>query len=216
MSKRVIDYAFKSYVLKEHNDLLCKARKSSLYDYATYQRDVNGLVLPILRRNESDLTSVGDLIRFCKDNDLYDEFLECHKINNANYKKIMRLKERISSILLNTSDCLFLTLTFNDTTLATTSEKQRRVAVSRYLKSFNAPYVANIDFGSKNHREHYHAIIGVNRIDFSKWCLGAINCERIRNRNIELDKTRLAKYICKLSNHAIKETTKRTSLIYSR
>ena len=132
--------------------------------------------------------------------------------NTDDYK----IKERIEYMLLNGS-CIFLTLTFNDETLNNSTSEDRRRFVRRYLKSFNCPYVANIDFGNKNHREHYHAIINADCIDYSNWRkYGNINGERIRNRNIKSDKTKLAKYICKLSNHAIKETTKRSALIYSR
>ena len=216
MAKREIDYAFKSYVLREHSDLIQKARKSTIVDYARNEFNDNGVVLPILRRDNGDIMNVNELCIYCEENGLKREFLECFKINNASYKRTRRLKERIESMLLSGS-CLFLTLTFNDTTLATTTAKERRVAVSRYLKQFNCKYVANIDFGSKNHREHYHAVINCEHVDYSSWNkYGNINGERIRNKDIRSDKTKLAKYICKLSNHAIKETTKRSSLIYSR
>jgi len=119
-------------------------------------------------------------------------------------------------MLLN-GQCLFLTLTFNDDTLQRTTQKERRTAVSRYLKQFNCRYVANIDFGKENGREHYHAVINCGSVCFDSWRkFGNINAERIRNKDLKADKTKLAKYICKLSNHAIKETTKRSSLIYSR
>lgn len=119
--------------------------------------------------------------------------------------------------MLVSGNCLFLTLTFNDETLKDTSADTRRQYVRKYLKQFNCKYVANIDFGKENHREHYHAVICADKIDLSSWRIhGNINVERVRNRNIERDNTRLSKYICKLSNHAIKETTKRSSLIYSR
>ena len=216
MAKRSIDYAFKSYVLKEHSDLLLKAKKSTLLDFAISEFNNNGVVMPILRRSNNDLMTVSELHSYCLENSLINEFYECFKINNASYKRTKRLKERIENMLLNGS-CLFLTLTFNDDTLKSTTEKERRVAVSRYLKSFNCPYVANIDYGSKNHREHYHAVINAESVNYSLWFkYGSINGERIRNKDIESDKTKLAKYICKLSNHAIKETTKRSSLIYSR
>ena len=78
-------------------------------------------------------------------------------------------------------------------------------------------YVANIDYGSKNKREHYHALINCDKVDFKSWRkYGNINAKRVRNKDIESDKTKLSKYIAKLSNHAIKETTKRSCLIYSR
>lgn len=216
MAKRVIDYAFKSYVLNEHNDLLQKAKTSSLYDYAIKQYYDSGVIMPILRRSNDDLLSTNDLISWCKEKHLINEFLECFKINQASYKRTNRLKQRIENMLLS-GNCIFLTLTFNDETLNNTTSKQRRVFVSRYLKTFNCKYVANIDFGKENHREHYHAIICADSINYLLWNkYGAINGERIRNKDLQSDKTKLAKYICKLSNHAIKETTKRSSLIYSR
>lgn len=216
MSKRNIDYAFKSYVLKEHNDLLKQAKSSSLYDYAIQQLNDNGVVMHILKHPSEDLSSMGDLHMQCIVQGLEKEFKEALKILHANYYREARLKARIEKMLLNGS-CLFLTLTFNDNALITTNEKQRRVAVSRYLKQFNCQYVANIDFGKDNGREHYHAVINTDSINFESWRkYGNINAERIRNKNIVSDKAKLAKYISKLSNHAIKETTKRSSLIYSR
>lgn len=216
MAKRFIDYAFKSYVLKEHSDLLQRAKKSTIVDYARNELETNGVVMPILRHSNESLMNVCELHQDCLNKGLKREFDECFKINHASYERTKRLKERIESMLLNGS-CLFLTLTFNDDTLNNTTQKERRIFVSRYLKSFNCRYVANIDFGFKNHREHYHAVINTDRVNYTLWNkYGAINGEKIRNRDIESDKTKLAKYICKLSNHAIKETTNRSCLIYSR
>lgn len=216
MNKRVIDYAFKSYVLKEHNDLLVKARRSTLVDYAINQLENNGVVLPLLRHNKNDLMNVYELYDYCASNGLLREYNECLKINNASWKRTKRLKDRIEC-MLKSGQCVFLTLTFNDDTLNNTTAKQRRTAVARYLKSFNCKYVANIDFGSTNHREHYHAVVNCEKVDYKTWRkYGNINGEKIRNRNIEVDKVKLAKYVCKLSNHAIKETTNRSCLMYSR
>lgn len=216
MAKREIDYAFKSYVLKEHSDLLLKAKKSTMLDYAINEYECNGVIMPILRRSNNDLMTVSELRNYCIENGIKKEFLECFKINHASYKRTQRLKERIENMLLSGS-CIFLTLTFNDTKLQNTTPKERRVAVSRYLKSFSSKYVANIDFGSKNHREHYHAVVCADSINYKLWNkYGYIHGQKIRNKDIKEDKTKLAKYICKLSNHAIKETTKRSSLIYSR
>lgn len=199
MSRRVVDYAFKSYVLKEHNDLLQRCKRSKWVDFKNSNQD-----------------SFNELYFECVKNDLHKEFLESVKINNANYKRVQRLRYRVSDMLLNGA-CLFLTLTFNDDTLANTSEKERRVAVSRFLKQYHCSYVANIDFGANNHREHYHALINTDRVKYSDWHkYGSIKGEKVQNRNIKEDMTKLSKYICKLSNHAIKETTRRSSLMYSR
>lgn len=216
MAKRVIDYAFKSKVLNEHYELLNQAKKASLYTYAIDELESNGVLMHCLRHSNGDNLTLSDLYLKSVDNGLKNEFLECLKINKASYERTNRLKKRIYDMLVN-GDCLFLTLTFTDDTLSNSNSETRRKYVTKYLKMFNCPYVANIDFGKENHREHYHAIINTNNIDLSLWRkYGNINVERVRNRNIKNDNERLSKYICKLSNHAIKETTKRNSLIYSR
>lgn len=212
-STKRVDYAFKSYVLKEHSDLISQYKKAKRFDYSLSQYINEGVVLKSL---SFDGVSVGDLYTDCLSNDLTKVFNEIVKIEKASYNRSTRLRKRIENMLLN-GECLFLTLTFNDNTLTNTNEKTRRQLVVRYLKSFNCQYIANIDFGSKNGREHYHAIINTNCIDLSAWRkYGNINVQRVRNKDIELSKTRLSKYISKLSNHAIKETTKRNALIYSR
>ena len=210
-----IDYAFKSYVLREHSDLISRYKKAKRYDSAVTQYINEGIVTNTLK-NTSDCETLADLQNECLYNELGKEYFEVLKINRASCNRATRLRKRIETMLLN-GDCLFLTLTFNDETLLNTSQETRRKHVSRYLKSFNAPYVANIDFGSQNGREHYHAVINVSSIDLAPWReYGNINVERVRSKSIELSKTRLSKYISKLSNHAIKETTRRCCLIYSR
>lgn len=219
MAKRNVDYAFKSYVLRNHNDLLVKQKQCSLYDYAINQFENNGVVLYALRSNKVDYEPMANLVDYCGANGLQDVLKECLKINHAEYERVKRLKQRVYSMLMNGS-CIFLTLTFTDATLSNTTAKQRRVAVSRYLKQYGCMYVANIDFGkdkTKTMREHYHALINCDKVEFDSWRkYGNINAERVRNRNIDNDNTKLSKYIAKLSNHAIKETTKRSSLLYSR
>ena len=212
MSK--IDYGFKSVVLNKYNDLIQQVKKCQLYDFAKDDYINNGVIRECLKDNKYYPLSALSLE--CYNNNLDKEFLECIKINRASYVRTSRLKDRVRKFLLNGS-CIFVTLTFNDSTLDTTTEKERRVAVTRYLKTFNAPYVANIDYGAKNKREHYHALINCDSLDFSKWHkYGAIKCERVRNKDIELDTIKLSKYVAKLSNHAIKESTHRSALIYSR
>ena len=213
--KGTIDYAFKQYVLKEHNDLIIKKRKATLIDYYENKIIEDGEIPSFWARYSNDLNS-NELYDYCKDKNLLKELKEAYKINHAFHKRTTRLQDRVRRMLLN-GPCIFLTLTFSDNTLNTTSEKERRVAVSRYLKSFNVMYIANIDYGKKNKREHYHAIINTDKIDYSLWRkYGQINGEKIRNKDIENDTKKLAKYVAKLSNHAIKETTKRSCLIYSR
>lgn len=64
---------------------------------------------------------------------------------------------------------VFITFTFSDQALKT-DEKTRRVYVSRCLRDLSKDYIANIDYGTKSEREHYHAIIRLNGCRLkSKW-----------------------------------------------
>lgn len=148
----------------------------------------------------------------------YSWILEANKINNSSYQKTKRLREKIKN-MIESSPCLWVTLTFTDKTLSSTSEDTRKQYVRKYLKSNYEEYIANIDFGKKNGREHYHAIIKTDFINLKEWHkYGAIKIKHIRvnGNDKDLSITRLPKYINKLTNHAVKETTKRCHIIYSR
>lgn len=143
------------------------------------------------------------------------EYRECQKIANANYKQTARLRKKIKHMLESSQNCVFLTLTFTDDVLATTTPQTRRKYVSRFLNDHATEYIANIDFGGKNGREHYHAVCN-SRVNPKDWEYGNLDVKIVRYNPDKPDATRLAKYVCKLTNHAIKETTKRCALIYSR
>lgn len=137
---------------------------------------------------------------------------EARKINQASYKRRERLAQRIGK-MINNHKCIFLTLTFDDLVLEKTSVETRRKYVTRFLKNISNDYVANVDFGALNEREHYHALVICDLVNHDDWSYGLINFERVREASSE---KALAKYICKLVNHAIKETTKRNYTIYSK
>lgn len=168
-----------------------------------------------------------------------EDFEEAEKLIRAENKRTSRLKSRISLFLNCDEPTNFITLTFCDKILQNSTPTTRRRYVTRYLKSQSKYYVANIDFGEKNGREHYHAVV-LGRINLDPWKkYGHIFAESVGNRK-ELtrknvpnryksldEKTqkalmlrdtekKLAKYVAKLTNHAIKETTKRSVIIYSK
>lgn len=211
-----INYELKSKVLRENPDLLLKVKQSRLLEYAINQYQENGVVLRSLNAENRGVLRQTDLFIECAEKDLILEYFEAIKLNKAYYNRQTRLQKRVADMLLS-GNCIFGTLNFNDETLNTTTEKERRVAVVRYLKSLGGRYIANIDFGKRNHREHYHFLMVIDYCDGKSWLkYGCTYFERVRNRNIESDKEKLSRYIAKLSNHAIKETTKRSALIYSR
>lgn len=210
------DYGLRSKVLKsEIYKAFLDARKQ---DYKQFK--YNGVVGTEFFNMMKD-----NLLNDCLNNDLTSEeqdnarecylfFLESVKIRESSRKQVQRLKQRITT-LLNSGACVFLTLTFKTIEEGENEQKKRKLKVVRFLKENTKGYVANIDFGKQNEREHYHAValIGEDLIDSKKWKEGSLDIKRV---NKGRGCSALAKYVSKLTNHAIKETTKRQAIIYSR
>lgn len=143
----------------------------------------------------------------------------CRKISKARFERVKRCKVRIKGIVFD-GDAVFLTLTFNDDILASTSQETRRRYVTRLLKRYCAKYVANIDFGKLNGREHYHAIVECDSENAEKlkkaWgdkC-GFADFRKIGSKEDDLKKT--TKYINKLNAHCFKDSVHMHRVIYSR
>lgn len=199
----IADYQYKSEILKD-TDLI---RTQKLVSRSLF---VQGDVID--RKTGEVMTyenAKGLDMLLCNDSD----WIEAGKINYSAYKRAKRLRNRISW-MLSLGPCIFLTLTFKESVLESTSEETRKKYVKRFLKSQSDQYVANIDFGAEKEREHYHAVILCPKVDFTLWHqYGGIKGEKIRAS--DKSPVRLGKYISKLTNHAIKETTKRCAIIYS-
>ena len=199
------NYQLKAFILNERYDLISSVKNISKAKYNSYYgTDLHDdFKLSYWLQVEEELINDNSF--------LYSEAL---KINKADLNRAVRLKKRIKKYL-NLGSCLFLTLTFNDNTLSNTSEDTRRQYVRKWLKSMSSYYVANIDYGKKNGREHYHAVIRLDDItkeDEKLWNrYGFLGVRYIRSTE---DYKALGKYIAKLTNHAIKNTTKRSAVIY--
>lgn len=184
-----------------------KISESEVIELERLTKTKGALFLPDERNNEIFCDFDGVVYKSS------DVVRVCYNLNINHWKRTNRLKNRISK-MVSGSPCLFLTLTFKDSVLNSTSQDTRRRYVTRFLKSFGVEYIANIDFGKNNGREHYHAILQADKIDYSLWNYGAINGRRINacySSNVKL-----AKYISKLTNHALKKTTKQNRIIYSK
>ena len=193
------------------NKLHREVGQLSLKGYRLCQKEVNGLYYPSLinysyQELENELTNFVNLYG-------YTTLKVANNLNRASYYRTARLKERIREAVLSGS-AWFITITFNPETLSKTNEKTRRVYVSRWLKSLTPFYVANIDYGLKNEREHYHAVITSDQRPPKSWSYGFVDILKVKTT--EIDTKRVSKYISKLTNHAIKNTTKSKRIIYSR
>lgn len=199
----------KQIILK--NKLHREAGELSLKSYRLYQMEVNGLYYPSLinysfekltKEKETFIKKYGNTTLKVANN-----------LNQASYKRVARLKERIKEAV-ESGSAYFITITFNPETLNNTNEQTRRKYVSRWLKSLSPFYVANIDYGKTKGREHYHAIITSDKRPPKTWTYGFIDIKKVATT--DNDTTRVSKYISKLTNHAIKHTTKGKRIIYSR
>lgn len=206
------DYKLKSKIIREYKNLdLYNRCKKVLYKFF-YVGNVT----------QEEFDNAGQTLKFLEESNP-TEYKEYFRILDSKHKRISRLRARIFD-MIHKSDCLFLTFTFTDNTFNKTCSDTRRQAVRRYLNALGVPYVANIDFGKKNGREHYHAVVQIGKVDYSKWKYGAINGIKIRN-DMKYDDDgvitsesveKIARYVAKLTNHAIKETTRRSVIIFSR
>lgn len=149
----------------------------------------------------------------------YDDKMDLDKSlkDYDKYKhKTFRVRRKILKMMVLGS-CSFLTLTFTDDVLNSTSEETRRRYVSRFLKSISTDYVANIDWGKQNGREHYHAVVLGTDFEMVGWDkYGFSNCKKVAINDDTTNSSRMSKYIYKLSNHATKLSTQRKKIIYSR
>lgn len=206
------NYELKAKVL--NNGMVEAQRKLSLTYFKQYQEEValyeNGEIIEQWKPLNDNEIKVYQMMAKA----FPEEWKEAYRVNDASYHRTKRLKEKIKRMITSGS-CIFLTLTFTDKVLDSTSQETRKRYIKRALKTMSDTYIANIDYGSKKEREHYHAIVLADRVDHNTWKYGNIDFERVRVEQ-EDSPVKIAKYITKLTNHAIKETVKQNRLIYSR
>ena len=166
----------------------------------------------VILYNQSRLKAFKNGVEFIH-NDSYDHII------NARYCKISRIKKRLIYLLAYRSKHYFLTFTFNDNYI-NKSDRTKRDLIKKCLESFSSDilYILNVDYGSKTEREHYHCIVGTNNDDNMKDFL-LLNypcfsyCQHIRL--FKDDIKRVSKYINKLSNHCVKDSTKNKRIVYN-
>lgn len=158
----------------------------------------------------------------------FEEIKIIENITKAYYKRLKRCRNYIK-FMFSCGDVYFLTLTFRDDVLNNTKEETRRRYLQRFLNKYFYYYCANIDYGDKKEREHYHAIVCIpfwlNINNSRNYVLNALITDWLRvagsNKCLKTGKNttdfkRLSSYINKFTNHAFKKTTKGKRLIYSK
>lgn len=202
------DYNLKAQVISE--GLVSEVKQVNRALWAEYQLTTTGEIVKTKLDFATAIVKRSFYLSECP-----EKWLEASRVAHANFEQVSRLRDRISKMLDTSENCVFVTLTFTDAVLAETSAETRRRYVARWLKSQSARYVANIDFGEKKQREHYHAVVDA-RVEPKSWSYGACNVQAVKYSPESKSSVKMAKYVAKLTNHAIKATTKRCHLIYSR
>lgn len=139
-----------------------------------------------------------------------------HRLNVNKRARARNLRRYVERMVDSDKGALLLTLTFRDDLLKL-KPLTRRHYLKTWLRTHCKYYVANIDYGGQNGREHYHAVVyGIDEVGLKEWSekYGFIDARRIGNK--DSDKKAVSKYVAKLTNHAIKETTKSSRILYPR
>ena len=158
--------------------------------------------------------------RFCFENKLpFNKDKKLESILNSRYQKCSRIKKRFIYLIARYKYLYFVTFTFDDYYVKL-CDRSRKDLIKSSLYSFNPDikYILNIDFGKNTERLHYHCIVATNdNADLNSFLQNNYPCfsytEKIRISKEDLKRT--SKYINKLSNHAIKDTTQRSRVLYN-
>lgn len=154
-----------------------------------------------------------------------EEINLAYKVNHSHFNKCNRIKKRILKMEeLKEKDNLkmfFATFTFNNETLEKNSKESLKTYVRRFLKDYSIDYLANVDYGKKNGRIHFHAVcISKDVLPSKKWFedykYGTLVVEYCRLDKEKNEEKKMSKYINKLSLHAIKDTTGMKRIITAR
>lgn len=157
---------------------------------------------------------------------------DCERVFHSTSAKRTRAQKRIKCMFKARDrfggSIYFVTFTFNDEYLDKTNADTRRQKVRRTLKASGAnDYYGNIDYGAKNGREHYHALIWgdsnalgeyqqtdekghshtkLSVFDEYEKKVGFLYVETVGDDADGSVSARIGKYIQKFVNHATKET----------
>lgn len=142
---------------------------------------------------------------------------DLERLLNARYSKVSRIKKRFLYLLIHSKNVYFCTFTFDNAHIDC-SDRTKKDYIKHSLFKFDDKclIIMNRDFGKNTDREHYHVILGTNNDDDilkNLYYPFRFNVERVRIDKYSFKK--LSKYINKLSNHCIKDSTNRSRIYYN-
>lgn len=129
-----------------------------------------------------------------------------HKIHIAMERRKEK-KKRVNRYLRDMADFYenlhFVTLTFNDESLQKLSEKTRHRYAQAWLNENCRDYFANVDYGKKNGREHFHAVVALKDTT-EPWKYGYMGIKKAHIGTEFGDRNKVSSYMLKLTNHSTK------------
>lgn len=159
----------------------------------------------------NDVVAYNQLRRYCNFNNI--DFIkndDYERILSSRYMKVSRLKKDIVYLFHTKKYVWFLTFTFDDNYIIK-CDRTKRDLIKHSLQYSDFKYILNVDYGSRTEREHYHCILGtdedINLKYYLKWNYPCFTDARLCSTSEE-DKKRLTKYLNKLTNHCLKDSTK--------
>lgn len=168
----------------------------------------------------NDLIEYNKYRRYCFINNIdFVPDLNLERKLKARYMKVSRIKKRLIYLLTRYDFIYFVTFTFDDK-LINRCDRTKRDLIKSSLLSFDEhiKFILNIDYGKKTEREHYHCICATNNGS----CLGThLNNTYPSFTKTELchkkssDLKRLSKYINKLTNHSLKDSTRNKRIYFN-
>lgn len=162
----------------------------------------------------------------------HDAWLSCERYYSSKKQKRTHAETRLDYMFISRQvyggQLYFCTFTFSDDYMEKTTADTRRQKIQRTLRASGAlDYYGNIDFGKKNGREHYHALVygspfvlgevpsidekgkeHVELMAFEEYTkkVGFVGVERVADGSDGTASSSLGKYIQKFANHASKES----------
>lgn len=159
-----------------------------------------------LREPELDYKTAVQLV-----NNLDKNYLRvCENLRKAYFKR-RKLLERRVQFMLECGKVWFCTLTFTEATIKC-RDSTIRTWIKNWIRSMNNPlYIANVDFGKRTKRKHYHVVLCYD-LDPVEWTKGFFNYKEVKVKNVSA----LSKYVAKLTLHSLKISNTSHTVIYSK
>ena len=144
--------------------------------------------------------------RVRKETPYYMEYeKEYNRIKERRKKGIQRYKKYATKMFEYYFELYWCTFTISEEWIGKKTKEEFKKELQKWLKKNAKDYIANIDFGEKNERLHFHAIVA-SKENYFTWKYGHLFVKEI---NIRKGTEAIARYANRFANHATKSTAQK-------